>query len=199
MSNVKSRTDCRHPGARRAIAAAVLALACGVMPALAAERVTHVHVGDRELSALLDRGMAASETLRTIVERLDGAPIQVFANCDAQLPEGLSGRLRFLSSVGGVRYVQVTVRCSLPPGRQLSFLAHELQHAVEIADNVEIADADSMESYYADVGFETHVDNSHHRSFETDAAISVQRRVERELKNKSSREDEAEAGQHAPQ
>ena len=143
--------------------------------------------------------MAGSETFRTLVARLDGAPIQVFANCDSQLPEGLSGRLRFVSSVGGVRYVQVAVRCSLPPRRQLSFLAHELQHAVEIADNVEIADADSMESYYADVGFETHVDNSHHRSFETDAALSVQRRVERELKDKPTREEEAETGQHPPQ
>jgi hypothetical protein len=49
-----------------------------------------------------------------------------------------------------------------------------------------------MESYYADVGFETHVDNNHHRSFETDAAIDTQRRVEREMKERPSRDDETE-------
>jgi len=112
------------------------------------------------------------------------------------MPEGLSGRLNFVSSVGGVRYVQVIIRCWLPTRRQLSFLAHELQHALEIATNSEIAGADSMESYYTDVGFQTFIDGVH-RGFETDAAIAVQNQVDREMNEKPPRTDEG-AGARQP-
>ncbi len=130
-----------------------------------------------------------------MVDRLDSTPIQVFVGCDLTMPESLSGRLNLVSSVAGVRYVQVTIRCSLSSRRQLSFLAHELQHALEIADNAEIADADSMESYYADVGFQTHIDGAD-RTFETDAAIAIQHLVEREMDGKPSRTDDAKASHH---
>ena len=193
LRRIAAEADDTRP--RRAVVAVwgtILSIGYGVPTTCAAERVSHVHIGDHGLKAVMDRGLAGSETFRSIVARLDASPIQVFANCDLLLPEGLSGRLKFVSSVGGVRYVQVSIRCSQATLRQLSFLAHELQHALEIADNSEIADADSMESYYADVGFETHVDNNHHRSFETDAAIDTQRRVEREMKERPSRDDETE-------
>ncbi|MEP7306296.1 MAG: hypothetical protein ABJA98_12330 [Acidobacteriota bacterium] len=190
--------DTRPRRAAVSVLGATLSILCSVSATFAAERVSHVHIGDRGLKAVMDRGLAGSETFRSIVARLDASPIQVFANCDLLLPEGLSGRLKFVSNVGGVRYVQVSIRCSISTLRQLSFLAHELQHALEIGDNSEIADADSMESYYAEVGFEIHVDNHHRRSFETDAAIDAQRRVEREMKDRPSRDEEAETGQRAP-
>jgi len=174
-----------------------VSMALGVATTVAAERVSHVHVGDRFLKTIIEHGINGSETFRAMIARLDASPIQVFVGCDATMPERLSGRLNFVSSVNGVRYVQVAVRCSLSFKRQLSFLAHELQHAVEIADNAEIADADSMESYYADVGFETH-SGGVHRSFETDAALEIQRRVDHEMDEKPARADEARPGERAP-
>jgi len=160
--------------------ALTLSLMCAAVPAVAEEPVTHVHVGDHELKSIMDRGLSGSPTLRQIVDALDAAPIQVFVGCDALMPHGLSGRLNFVSTVGGVRYVRIAVRCSLSSQRQLSYLAHELQHALEIADNSAIADLDSMESYYSDYGFSTHMSPST-RTFETDAAIEVQRRVDEEM------------------
>jgi len=196
--NAAEALNVRPRRSRLSVLGATLSIVCGATTAFAAERVSHVHIGDRGLIALMERGLAGSDTFRSVVAGLDAAPIQVFVGCDVLLPDGLSGRLKLLSSVGGVRYVQVGIRCSLSTRRQLSFLAHELQHALEIADNSEIADADSMESYYADVGFEIHADNNHHRSFETDAAIDTQRRVDREMKDRPSRDDETEAGQRPP-
>jgi hypothetical protein len=116
-----------------------------VAAATCAGETSHVHVGDHGLKALMSRGMADSETFRSIVAQLDAAPIQVFAACDSFMPDGLSGRLNFVSSVRGVRYVRVAIRCWLSPRRQLAFLAHELQHALEIANNPDIDEADSME------------------------------------------------------
>jgi hypothetical protein len=150
------------------------------VPALAEEPVTHVHVGDHELKSIMDHGMSGSPTLRQIVAALDAAPIQIFVGCDALMPRSLSGRLNLVSTVGGVRYVRIAIRCSLSSQRQLSYIAHELQHALEIADNSAIADLDSMESYYADYGFSTHMSPST-RTFETDAAIEIQRRVDEEM------------------
>jgi hypothetical protein len=126
---------------------------------------------------VLEGGIARSKTFRWLVDQLDAAPIEVFAKCDSFMPDVLAGRLNFISSVSGVRYVQVAIRCTLTPRRQLSFLAHELQNVLEIASNPDIADADSMESYYSATGFQTHIDGIDQRSFETDAAISIQRRV----------------------
>jgi hypothetical protein len=156
-----------------------LALVC-LAVAPAAQQVSHVHIGDRLLNAIFERGMRGSVTFRSVVSRLDAAAIQVFVGCDALMPDNLSGRLIFLSNVSGVRYVRIGLRCALSSKQQLSYLAHELQHALEIGDNAEVTDLEGMESYYSDNGFRTHVPNTY-LSFETDAAIAVQRLVDQEM------------------
>ncbi|MEO8256279.1 MAG: hypothetical protein ABI868_02940 [Acidobacteriota bacterium] len=172
------------------IAGAVLAMAMAssAAGAFALDGTSHIHVSDRILKGLIERGMAGSETFQSVVAQVDAAPIVVFVNCDLFMPTGLGGRLHFMSTVGRIRYVRVALRCTLPSSRQLSMLAHELQHALEIAGNPAIEDADSMESYYEEAGFATYSDGTH-RGFETDAAIAVQRRVYREL-TAPSRSDE---------
>jgi hypothetical protein len=52
-----------------------------------------------------------------------------------------------------------------------------------------------MESFYADAGFQTHIDGAY-RTFETDAAIAIQHLVEREMDAKPSRTDDAKADHH---
>ena len=156
----------------------------------------HIHHSDSNMATLMDRGIAGSETFRSLVAQLDAAPIQVLTKCDLSLPDSVSGRLNLVTSVQGVRYVQLAIRCTLST-RSVSFLAHELQHALEIANNPEIDDADSMESYYAEVGFPTYLVGSH-RSFETDAAIMIQRRVYEELNVRSSGNRDTPTGRRLP-
>ena len=165
-----------------------MSMACRAATMVAAAAESHVHVLDRRLQTVMARGLAGSETFRSLVAQLDASPIQVYAICDSFMPNGLAGRFTFVASVDGIRYVRVTIRCSLSSKLQLSFLAHELQHALEVAVNPEIEDADSMESYYAEAGFETHV-NGRHRSFDTEAAIAVQQRVYQEMNDKPPRND----------
>ena len=180
-----------------AVVGTALSMALNTAPTFAGEGHARVHTGDRDLKALMERGAAGSETFRSLLDQLDAAPIQVFARCDSFMPDGLAGRLDFVASVGGVRYVRVAIRCTFASRQQLSFLAHELQHALEIANNPDIADADSMESYYAAAGFQTHIDGVNQRGFETDAAIAVQHRVDHELSDRPSRNDDARTGQRS--
>ena len=119
----------------------------GAAATFADEDTLHIHVSDGGLKTLMERGTAGSATFRLLVEQLDAAPIQVLVRCDSYMPDGLSSRnLNLVASVGSVRYVRVAIRCSLPFRKQLSMLAHELQHALGIANNPEVVDADSMES-----------------------------------------------------
>jgi hypothetical protein len=199
-ANASARTVAAGPNRSRAmmcIAATALSIVLNGAAAVAADGTSHIHVTDRIVNTLIDRGIAGSETFQALVAELDAAPIVVFVGCDLFMPEGLSGRLNFVSRVGEVRYVRVSIRCTLSFRTQLSMLAHELQHALEIGRNPEIEDVESMESYYEDVGIQSYV-NATHRSFETDAALAIQRRVYSEIADKPARNDDGKAGQLAP-
>jgi UDP-N-acetylglucosamine enolpyruvyl transferase len=96
------------------------------------------------------------------------------------MPERLGAQLKFVTSVNDVRYVRVDINVMLASRRQIALLAHELQHALEIAERPDITDVDAMESLFEDIGFQS-FENGRHRSYETDAALDVQEAVEHEL------------------
>ncbi len=150
----------------------------------AAQQDPHVRVADRGLKAMLETGAARSPALRALLADLEAAPVLVFIDCGVQMRTHLGARLNFVTSVDGVRYVRVGVDCTLGQRHQLSLLAHELQHALEIAGQPGIVDVDSMATYYEDVGFFTYKDGTD-KGFETAAAIAMQRRVDDEICGRS--------------
>jgi predicted Zn-dependent protease len=83
----------------------------------------------------------------------------------------------FLGSSGRHRYLRIDVRNSLTTTDLLSAIAHELQHAVEIAGSVEVRDAKSMGSFYERIG----VSRGARTSFDTHAARETGARVKSEL------------------
>jgi hypothetical protein len=147
---------------------------------------SRVRVLDRGLKGLLEFGSELSPTLRYLLEQLEATSVLVFVDCNPRMPERIGARSNFVASVNGVRYVRVDVDCALVYRQQLSLLAHELQHALEIGGRSDIVDADSMESYYEDIGFQTY-DDGKHKEFETFEAIAVQRRVDAETSGKVTR------------
>ena len=66
-------------------------------------------------------------------------------------------------------------RC--PPNDLLAAIAHELQHAVEIAGSVDVRDSRSLGSFYERIG----VSRGARTSFDTDAARETGARVKSEL------------------
>jgi hypothetical protein len=139
-----------------------------------------VRVIDRDLKALLERGAMHSPTLTALVAEVEATALLVFVECSFRLPSGLGARTNFVTSVGDTRFVRVAVDCSLTSRWQISLLAHELQHALEIGRHPEVHSVDAMELLYESIGFPTVRDGST-RHFETAAAIAVQRAVNQEL------------------
>jgi len=145
-----------------------------------AQSSPHIRVLDPILKELLDHGVQQSPTLRALVDKVEAAPILVFIEGDIRMPTYVGARLNFVTSVNGLRYVRVTIDCTLSPRRQIALLAHELQHSLEIGARTDILDAEAMESLYEDIGFES-FEHGSHKSFETEAAITVQRAVDVEM------------------
>ncbi len=152
-----------------------------VLPySVSAETAPRVRVLDARLKSLFDHGLTQSPTLRAVVDKVEASSILVFVDGDMRMPERLGAQLKFVTSVNDVRYVRVDINVTLAPRRQIALLAHELQHALEIADRAEIQDIEAMESFYEDIGFQSFEDGRH-RGFETEAALEVQEAVERDL------------------
>jgi hypothetical protein len=174
---------------RRRFSRARLVATCAALlllhaAAAAAQQDSHVRVADRGLKAMLETGATQSPALRALLADLEAAPILVFIDCGVQMRTRVGARLNFVTSVDGVRYVRVGVDCSLGARHQLALLAHELQHALEIAGRPDVVDVDSMASYYEDVGYFTYK-NRTAKGFETAAAIAMQQRVDDEISGRS--------------
>jgi hypothetical protein len=168
--------------------AILVALADGRAPATAADLpvdlVTHdehVRTTDRQLRASLDDGIAHSETFRGLVARLDASDVVVFLVYDRNPSTAMASHISFVSAAGGRRYLTIGLLTRLPRVRQVAILAHELQHAVEIAGAPAVVDAASMAQFYADLKYGGIVDASRLHRFESRAAIDTEQRVAREM------------------
>jgi hypothetical protein len=143
----------------------------------------HIRTAERRLSEILDEGASRSDTLRRLVEQLDTSDLVVYVQCAAmqsELSPGFGGRLLFVSTAAGVRYVLVYLNCRLPDYEQMALLGHELHHAVEVANAARIVDTASFGNYFARHGF-TVADGVCRVTYETNAAQRAQARVRREV------------------
>jgi hypothetical protein len=146
----------------------------------AAQAGPHLRVLDQALKTVLDRGVAQSPTLQKLIAEIETTRILVFAECSMRLPYGVGGRMNFVTNANDYRFVRIAVDCMLGERWQISLLAHELQHALEIGRNPDVADVESMESLYEEIGYPTSREGGV-RHYETEDAIIVQRAVEDEL------------------
>jgi hypothetical protein len=174
--------------ARRAAAAllaASVAQAGAVGRVLNAEALVthddHIRTTDTTLRTALNDGLAHSATFQALVAKLEASDVVVFLVYDRKATNLLASHISFLSAAGGRRYLTIGLISRLPRVRQVAILAHELQHAVEIADAPAIVDSKSMAQYYAGLKYGGVVDPSPQHRFESRAAIDMEQRVAREM------------------
>ena len=130
---------------------------------------------------LIDEGMRESPSLHALVRRLEQSDVVVYVECDARMESRVSGRLIFVSAAGGLRYVVVRLARLPSRAKQIAILAHELQHAVEIADTPSIVDGPSMAREYQRFGHINQWSVSDGIAFDTDAAVEMGQKVLGEL------------------
>lgn len=133
---------------------------------------------DRRLRSLLEEGLRMSPTLRALVARLHASDVVVYLQCDG--PGAPDGRLTFVSAVGGSRYVVVRMG-RFSKMQQIALMAHELQHAVEIADTPAIVDGPSLVREYQKIGYVNQRSTLPGIAFDSAAAVRAGEQVLKEL------------------
>jgi hypothetical protein len=105
-------------------------------------------LGDRA-SDLLARSLSHSPTVRSLAAHLGKSDVVVYIEI-APRPAGTSaGATRFVGASPVLRFLHVRLDAALPTRALMPLLAHELQHAVEIADARAVRDAEAFRAYYA--------------------------------------------------
>ncbi len=138
-----------------------------------------VRAGDARASQLLRIGTSRSETFRSLIDRIERSDVIVYVLTNPFLP--MPGKTEFVEATLRWRYVRVTVRAPGPDTQLdvVSWLAHELQHAVEICDALVVCDDASLVGHYDDVGWNTR--RGVYPVFETTAAQHIKWVVLEEL------------------
>jgi hypothetical protein len=168
----------------RAVVAA-LSLPILASPATASESSsfssTRVRAETAGMRQLIADGVAGSAAFRALVSIVEQSDLVVYVRCRLFPEHELRGRLGFLSAAGGYRYAVIEVSCYQPYSAQLEILAHELQHAVEVASAPWVVDAKTFERFYAAAG-ELVSSSGGTKMYETCAAVERAARVRRELR-----------------
>ena len=79
------------------------------------------------------RGHDQSGTFRALVAELEASDLIVHIVTATGLPGSVAGTMRFAGRGGESRYVRIDLAAWLTAKQRVSILAHELQHACEIA------------------------------------------------------------------
>ena len=98
-----------------------------------------------------DRGLSRSAVIRRLVEALEQSDLIVHVQSVPTLPLGTAGQMRFAGDRGGSRYVRIQLHRVLAPDERAAILAHELQHALELAQSPARTD-DAVRELYERIG-----------------------------------------------
>lgn len=124
---------------------------------------------------VIDSGLAFSPTVRELVDRLNAGDVIAYV----QVVPLASRTAHTVLMHGGQtrRYLLIKIHQGLPLHRLIELLGHELQHASEIMGDREVRDDAGLKRLYGRIGL-TAVKAD---QFETQAAISIERLVRREI------------------
>jgi len=122
--------------------------------------------------------MARSGTMRGLVARLNCTDAIVYVEITGT-PVIPTARTKLVATVAGARFIRISINVAWGDRDRAALLAHELQHAVEIAEEVDVRDDDGVRRLYGRIGRSHGAD-----SFETDAAREVEWIVRAELRTK---------------
>ena len=160
----------------------------------------HVRGTTAPLRALIADTARKSPVFRAMLDRLEASTVIVYVRTAPLPTSALDGRTAFLKvdvPTPDARLLVVELSCNRPILAQIATLAHELRHAIEIADAPWVVGSKTLEQYYAQIGFR--LDTSGHPvRFETVAAREAAAQVRRELTERAPTRAGPSARIHAP-
>lgn len=149
-------------------------------------RASHIRPADRCATRLLADAVEQSAIVRGLIEQLTGSDVIVYLTSSQPLNrvKGMPrGKTHFLTANPAGRFLQVWVDPAQGPAARMAVLAHELQHALEVAGEPAVTDLPSFRAFYEGVATVGHATGASRgvRRYETAAAVAVETRVLREL------------------
>ena len=108
--------------------------------------------------------------------RLEESDIIVYVEEVPRLPGALEGRMMMLTAAHGRRYVRIQLALRGATDDSIAVLGHELQHAVEVAQETGVIDQATLAALYRRIGT-----RGGPEVYDTRAAQDVGRIVRREL------------------
>lgn len=152
----------------------IVTLGAGASPRL--PEYPHVRTTDPRIQRLIEEAARRSTTFAELYARLQETDVILFVEPSRDLKTSLTGRLVFLKATPLARYLRADVRAELPRTDMIATIAHEMQHALEIARAAGVRDEAALAVLYREIGAA-----HHEQTFETESAQDVARKVRREL------------------
>ena len=156
----------------------LVALWGGAAPDEPPSEMKRLRTESAEMRTLIEGAMARSGTMRGLVARLNCTDAIVYVEI-TNLPLVPTARTKLVATVTGARFIRISINSGWGERDRAALLAHELQHALEIAEQTDVRDDDGVRRLYAKIGRSSGRD-----SFETDAARDVEWTVRTELHTK---------------
>jgi len=172
----------RMPLRRAVFALPLILLAITLTPsrAVAQAPVPHLRPETRGLRALTARAAERSPIVRGLIDQIDQAPVIVYLRHRVFGPVTVDGHIGLLSASRTHRFLVIELACDRSELTQMATLAHELHHALEIAGEPAVVDAQSLMRFYTRVGSALQPMGVT-MTFETQAAAETGARVRHEL------------------
>src|SRR5687767_8438130 len=123
-----------------------------ISTAVSAQPQPRVRAGDGRTAAILLDGLSRSETLRVLVDEIEQSDVIVYLEIQWNLRRGLAGSVTWAAATDSFRYVRISLSPEITGDVMIATLAHELQHAVEIAREPSIISSATLANYYATHG-----------------------------------------------
>jgi hypothetical protein len=136
-----------------------------------------IRSSNTRVSKLLDEGVRRSRTFADLVMKIHGSNVIVYVEPSFGLPVEMAGRILLQTVAGNQRYLRIHVRATLQGDQMIAVIAHELRHALEVADDPSVVNDAGLTALYRRIG---HISTGTH-GFDTDAAQDAGRRVRDEL------------------
>lgn len=135
---------------------------------------------ERDMRRLVDEAARRSTAIRDSIDRLQELDVTVYIRTKLFTQLDLDGRVALLSTAGSHRYLVIELACGRSELAQMATLGHELFHAIEIAEEPSVVNAETLAVFYSRIGIKTG-DSRGWQTFETEAAAAAGLRARREL------------------
>lgn len=133
---------------------------------------------DARAAVAIEVGLRRSPTFRALVEELERSDVVVYVYTTPNLSQYVSGGLSFVGVSATMRFLKIALDLDLTPDQTVYILAHELQHALEVARASHVKSQRDFDAFYRHID----VGGALANTFETAEARLMGQRVRRELR-----------------